>query len=205
MRVSRGQVGATEQLNADPSVWPEEADVVGYWRFETAGATVADVSGNGLDGTVIGTGATSTGTGGVPLVALPTDHVYFHDANGNVGQLVEATHPSEPGYGDFGARYEYGPYGGTLVATVRASRPTMATTCPRPGSTCPRGTAGSTPQGQTRAVWSNGPANRVGSTLETPNPVSPNDLNAFLPPLVLMPTDGQNARSFGRFSHLVLA
>ncbi len=55
VRISNGALAGTERLNADPPIWPATADVVGYWRFETTGTTVADVSGNGLGGTVVGT------------------------------------------------------------------------------------------------------------------------------------------------------
>jgi len=45
-------------------------------------------------------------------------YIYFYDANGNVGQLINA---SGSGMGNVNAKYEYYPFGGLLVATGSAA------------------------------------------------------------------------------------
>jgi hypothetical protein len=56
-----------------------------------------------------------------PNVMLPGDFIFFYDANGNVGQVVDlAFEPSDPNdpntyTGAIKARYEYDPYGNSLL------------------------------------------------------------------------------------------
>jgi RHS repeat-associated protein len=53
-------------------------------------------------------------TAGTTTTTDDRTFLYFYDANGNVGQLVETT--SGANYGALAAKYEYDPYGNAIVA-----------------------------------------------------------------------------------------